>query len=99
MTLNTEIRIDVAEGDVANFAADVLALKYAQAFYGADVHAAYPQAVHLASLREPRLDEFPLGGGSNKLNVRLRIRNLAALPVLAETRGSAMGLSRSALGP
>ena len=40
-------------------------------------------SVHLASLREPRLEEFPVGGGRNKLKVRLRIRNLAALPVLA----------------
>ncbi len=38
--MNTEMRIDVAEGDVADFAADVLALKYAQAFYGADGHVA-----------------------------------------------------------
>jgi len=45
-------------------------------------------SVHLASLREPRLEEFPVGGGSNKLKVRLRIRNLAALPVVA-TGGSA----------
>ena len=40
MTLNTEMRIDVAEGDVADFAADVLALKHARAFYGADGHVA-----------------------------------------------------------
>jgi hypothetical protein len=38
--------------------------------------------VHLASLREPRLEEFPVGGGRNKLKVRLGIRNLAAIPVL-----------------
>ncbi len=42
------------------------------------------RTVHLASLRDPRLEEFPVGGGSNKLKVRLRIRNVAALPVLAE---------------
>ena len=47
--------------------------------------------VHLASLREPRLEEFPAGGGSNKLKARLRIRNLAAVPVLAKTRGSTRG--------
>ena len=41
--------------------------------------------VHLASLHEPRLEEFPVGGGSNKLKVRLGIRNLAALPVLAKS--------------
>ena len=52
--------------------------------------------VHLASLREPRLEEFQLVGG-NRLKVRLGIRNLAALPVLAKTRGSAMEPSRSAL--
>ncbi len=40
--------------------------------------------VHLASLREPRLEKFPVGGGANKLKVHLRIRDLAALPVLAE---------------
>ena len=45
--------------------------------------AADAQSVHLASLREPRLEEFPVGGGSNKLKVRLRIRNLAALPLMA----------------
>ncbi len=44
--------------------------------------------VHLASLHEPRLEEFPVGGGSNKLKVRLGIRNLAALPVLANKRSS-----------
>ncbi len=45
------------------------------------------RSVHLASLREPRLEEFPVGGGSNKLKVRLGIRNLAALPVLATSGG------------
>ena len=40
MTLNTEFRIDVAEQDVVDFAADVLALKYAQEFYGADGYVA-----------------------------------------------------------
>ncbi len=39
--------------------------------------------LHLASLRDPRLEEFPVGGESNKLKVRLGIRNLAALPFLA----------------
>lgn len=28
-------------------------------------------SVHLASLRDPRLEEFPVGGGSNKLKFRL----------------------------
>ena len=37
--------------------------------------------VHLAGRHEPRLEEFPVGGGSHKLKVRLRIRNLPALPV------------------
>ena len=40
--------------------------------------------VHLASLREPRLEELPVGGGTNKLKVRIRIRSLGALPVVAE---------------
>ena len=40
--------------------------------------------VYLASLCEPRFEEFPVGGGRNKLKVRLKIRNLAALPLLAE---------------
>ena len=35
---------------------------------------------HLASLREPRFEAFPVGAGRNKLKVRLGIRNLAALP-------------------
>ncbi|MEE8608869.1 MAG: hypothetical protein V3S55_14785 [Nitrospiraceae bacterium] len=50
-------------------------------------------------VREPRLEKFPAGGASNKLKVRLGIRNLAALPVLAKTRASAMGPSLSALRP
>ncbi len=29
--------------------------------------------VHLASLREPGLEEFPVGGVTNKLKVRLRV--------------------------
>ena len=37
--------------------------------------------VHLAILREPRLEEFPVSGVSNKRKVRLGIRNLAALLV------------------
>ncbi len=40
---------------------------------------------HHAPLREPRLEGFWVGGVSNKLKVRLRIRNLAALPVLAKS--------------
>ena len=40
--------------------------------------------VHLAIVREPILEGFSVGGGSNRLKVRLRIRQLAVLPVLAE---------------
>ena len=57
--------------------------------------------VHLASLREPRLEEFPVGGRRNKLKVRLRIRNLPALLVLAtggsaQMRGFATGVGSKA---
>ncbi len=45
--------------------------------------AAVAEGVHLASLREPKLEEFPVGEGSNKLKVRLRIRELAAFPLMA----------------
>jgi hypothetical protein len=38
---------------------------------------------HLVNLRESRLEEFLVGGGSNKLKVRLGILNLAELPDLA----------------
>lgn len=50
-------------------------------------------------LRGPRLEEFLGGGGNNKLKVRLRFRNLAALSVLAKTRSSIMRRSQSALRP
>ena len=51
--------------------------------------------VHLASLREPSLEQFPVGGGSNKRKVHLRIRNLASLPVLAINGHSEPGFGMS----
>ena len=48
--------------------------------------------VYLASLREPRLEEFPVGAGSNKLKVRLEIRNLAALPLMMQWTAPTTGI-------
>ncbi len=56
------------------------------------------RSVHLASLRERRLEELPVGGGSNKLKVRFRIRNLAELPLLANLGLNARTRTMTAFG-
>ena len=52
---------------------------------------------HSAILREQRHKEFPLAGGSNKLEVRLGIRNLAAIPLFVKKRHSGHVRGRSGL--
>ena len=49
-------------------------------------HPCLSARVLIASRREPRLEEVPVGGESNKLKGRLGIQNLAAFPGLGYGR-------------
>ena len=64
-----DLSVEVVNGDIVEFKSDVLVLKYAQEFYGADAAVAFTLADNKLDLIkfQPKIDEFSFVDGNSKI--------------------------------